>query len=87
MTYIMTLTPLQEINIETYLQSMPVDIQGNISVCTEKWLKGETAHGYPHPAQVCANIQASNERQPFLSVQQALNLQLLKRHLHLAVAV
>lgn len=81
----MVLTPTQEMNIETYLQTMPKDIQGNISVCTEMWLRGETAHGYPHPAQVCANIQATNERQPFLSLQQSLNLQLLKRHLRQAV--
>mgnify|MGYP001207976070 CR=1 FL=1 len=76
---------LQESNIGIFLRSMPADIQGNISACTEKWLMGETTHGYPHPAQVCANLQATHERQPFLTVQQAINLQVLKNHLRLAI--
>jgi hypothetical protein len=75
------LTPVQEGNIQTYLGAMPADIKENIEVCTEKWLKGESAYGYPHPVHVCENIQAANTRQPFLSVQQCLDLQILKIHL------
>jgi hypothetical protein len=76
-----TLTPVQETNIQTYLLSMPSDIKENIEVCAEKWLKGETAFGYPHPIQVCDNVQAQNARQPFLTAQQSVDLQTLKFHL------
>jgi hypothetical protein len=82
---ITALTPLQESNIQTYLRTMPADIQQNIESCTEKWLKGETAYGYPHPVQVCVNVQTVNARQPFLTVQQTIDLQILKSHLSKAM--
>jgi hypothetical protein len=81
---ISALTPLQETNVQTFLRSMPADIQENIDVCTEKWLKGDTAYGYPHPIHVCDNIQAANARQAFLTAQQAIDLQLLRFHLRQA---
>lgn len=76
-----TLTPIQEGNIQTFLRAMPTDIKENIAVCTEKWLKGERAMGYPHPVQVCGNLQALNARQPFLTAQQSVDLVILKSHL------
>ncbi|MDH6674932.1 hypothetical protein M2277_005631 [Paenibacillus sp. LBL] len=82
---IMTLTPGQEVNIQTYLYTMPADIKENIKECTDKWLNGESAYGYPHPVHVCENIQAANARQPFLSVQQLVDLQFLKNHLRQAL--
>lgn len=81
----MSINLLQEINISHFLRTLPADIQSNISACLDKWLIGETVAGYPHPAQVCANLQAANERTPFLDVQQAVNLQVLKSHLRAAI--
>ncbi|GKS12802.1 hypothetical protein YDYSY3_38020 [Paenibacillus chitinolyticus] len=75
------LNPVQESNIHAYLGSMPGDIRENIEACTEKWLAGESSYGYPHPVQVCENIQAVNARQPFLTLQQSLDLLILKNHL------
>ncbi|MDN4067539.1 hypothetical protein QYF50_06490 [Paenibacillus vini] len=79
------LSPIQEGNIQTYLQAMPADIQANIEECKEKWLNNESAYGYPHPAQVCESIQAYNARQQILTVQQTLDLQILKIHLRQAI--
>ncbi|MFX3639854.1 MAG: hypothetical protein ACE3L7_14560 [Candidatus Pristimantibacillus sp.] len=79
------LTPLQESNISTFLRTMPVDIQLNIESCKEKWLTGDTAYGYPHPVQVCDNALAANARQPFLTDQQSVDLQILKNHLRIAL--
>jgi hypothetical protein len=79
------LTPVQEANIHTYLSSMPADIKENIEVCKEKWLKGDTTSGYPHPVHVCANLQALNTREPFLTVQQTIDLQILKSQLNQAM--
>jgi len=79
------LSPLQENNIQTYLRTMPADIKGNIEECKDKWLNGETSFGYPHPVQVCINIQTINARQPFLTIQQSVDLQILKSHLQEAM--
>lgn len=76
-----TLTPVLEGNIQCYLRSLPADILANIKICLEKWLDGESAYGYPHPAQVCGNLLAANGREPFLTPQQAIDLQVLKTHL------
>lgn len=65
-------------NIKGYLLSMPCDIKKNISLCLEKWLMGENSYGYPHPVHVCHNLQASHNRQPFLTPQQYQDLQSLK---------
>lgn len=81
----MSLNLLQEINISSFLRTLPADIQSNITACLDKWLIGETAAGYPHPAQVCSNLQAANERSPFLDIQQTVNLQVLKSHLQAAI--
>ncbi|WP_150274166.1 hypothetical protein [Paenibacillus tepidiphilus] len=76
---------LHEINILGYLRSLPADIERNISMCIEKWKNGETTDGYPHPVQVCSNLQAANNRMPFLSIQELVNLQLLKIQLTAAL--
>lgn len=79
------LSPIQEHNIQTYLSSMPADVQVNIESCKDKWLKGETSFGYPHPVQVCDNLQTINARQPFLTAQQSVDLHILKSHLQQAL--
>lgn len=75
------LTPVQEINIQTFLHAIPIQIRENVESCMEKWTRDETTDGYPHPAAVCANYQMINMRQPFLTVQQSIDLHCLKNHL------
>lgn len=59
---ILTLTPVQEANIQTYLYAMPADIKENIKECTDKWLNGESAYGYPHPVHVCEKHPGSQRQ-------------------------
>ncbi|KQN96798.1 hypothetical protein [Paenibacillus sp. Leaf72] len=78
----MGLNPVLSGNIQNLMDSMPLDVCKNIKDCTDKWLQGEVAYGYPHPVQACTNFQAIHDRQPFLTTQQALNLVLLKNQLN-----
>lgn len=75
----------QQSNILTYVAALPYDIGQNILLCIEKWQNGEQAFGYPHPVQVCSNVLTLHSRQPILTEQQCLDLQILKMHLGQAV--
>ncbi|MDN8593214.1 hypothetical protein Q0V21_31275 [Paenibacillus sp. 11B] len=79
------LSDAQHGNILTYVAALPGDIGQNILLCIEKWVNVEQAFGYPHPVQVCSNVQAMHSRQPILTDQQCLDLQILKMHLGQAV--
>ena len=75
------MTEVQATNIATFLRALPSDIAANIQSCIDAWVAGRSAYGFPHPLSVISNHQSLNQRQPFLTAQQSLDLSILKMHI------